>query len=138
MAMLRKRPAKESIPQLKRSQKGAKRLPQEREHDAKSYGGPKTRSSTKEEKEIKAKYEQYRRRRWCVAKKSHELKTLCNVKVFLLIKDEVRSHYFSTEEISDRWPTPWHKLVRKDHVVSSAEITYTYEVVRFLSKMHHL
>ena len=138
MAILRKRPAKKSIPQLKISQKGSKRLPQEREHDAKSYEGPKTRSSTKEEKEIKAKYEQYRRRRWCVAKKSYELKTLCNVKVFLLIKDELRSHYFSTEEISDRWPTPWHKLVRKDHVVSSIEITYTYEVVRFLSQMHHL
>lgn len=69
------------------------------------------RRLTKEEKGSKAQYEQYRRRRWCVVKKSQQLKTLCGAKVFVLIEDDVRCHYFSTEDISDNWPTPWEKVV---------------------------
>jgi hypothetical protein len=113
LTMLRKRPAKKFLPQPKVWKTGVNHPPPKRASNAKWSEGTKTRSSTKAEREIKAKYEQYRRRRWCVAKKSHELKTLCNVKVFLLIEDELRSHYFSTEELSDHWPTPWEKLVRK-------------------------
>jgi hypothetical protein len=72
----------------------------------------KLRTLNKEEKESKAKYEQLRRRRWCLAKKTKELSTLCQMKVFLQVTDqaEQRTDYFSSEVISDTWPFPPSRL----------------------------
>ena len=103
MARRSKRSVKNTISNSRTWQTGSK---------PKAGPGAKSRPSTKEERETKAQYEQYRRRRWCVVKKCSELETLCNVQVFLLIKDAVRLSYFSTEEISENWPTSWQNLVR--------------------------
>ena len=75
--------------------------------------GGKTRPLNREEKDSKARYEQLRRRRRCVAKKAQELQKLCHMKVFVQVTDqtEQRTDYFSTEQLSDTWPFPWQRLV---------------------------
>ncbi|KAJ9493563.1 hypothetical protein H2202_010958 [Exophiala xenobiotica] len=66
---------------------------------------------TKEEKESKAQYEQARRRQWCVVKKTNELHSLCNKKVFLLVVDDRRADFLSSEDISEEWPYSWQRLL---------------------------
>ena len=68
---------------------------------------------TKEEKESKAQYEQARRRQWCVVKKTNELHSLCNKKVFLLVVDDRRADFLSSEDISEEWPYSWQRLVNE-------------------------
>ena len=73
----------------------------------------KSRLPTQAEKDAKAQYEQLRRRSWCLVRKSHELKKLCKVKVFMLVQDDARgrSQLFSSEQLSSSWPPSVPKLV---------------------------
>ena len=71
------------------------------------------RPLTRKEKDAKKQYESYRRRRKCLGNKGFELNTRCKAKVFVLIKDKEgeRSHFWSSEKLSDTWPPNGMKLV---------------------------
>lgn len=72
------------------------------------------RPLSRKEKDVKKDYESYRRRRKCLGNKGFELNTRCNARVFVLVKgkDGGRSHFWSSEKLSDVWPPSGIALVR--------------------------
>lgn len=73
------------------------------------------RPLTRKEKDAKKHYESYRRRRKCLGNKGFELNTRCKAQVFVLVKDKEgeRSHFWSSEKLSDTWPPNGIELVSK-------------------------
>lgn len=71
------------------------------------------RPLTRKEKDAKKDYESYRRRRKCLGNKGFELNTRCKAQVFVLVKDKDggRSHFWSSEKLSDVWPPSGIALV---------------------------
>lgn len=71
------------------------------------------RPLTRKEKDAKKHYESYRRRRKCLGNKGFELNTRCEAQVFVLVKDKDggRSHFWSSENLSNIWPPSGTTLV---------------------------